>query len=98
MSDQRASTKAIWMHLLREGGRWSVREVAKALKSDAVLTSQNMMKMRANEYLVSFPRTRHKNGVAFGVTKECKVPRGFTVEELGKCGLVRLQPTTGEAQ
>lgn len=74
--------KTIWLHLLIEGGRWKPVDMRRLLgchprRLDALLYS-----MKGNGYLTSFRDDGRKNGVAYGVTPQCRIPGGVTLRDL----------------
>ncbi|MCC2632164.1 MAG: hypothetical protein K0S48_50 [Ramlibacter sp.] len=74
--------KAVWLHLLTEGGRWRHAELADLLGCDRARMDSVLCGMLKRDYLVRFRDNSRKNGVAYGVTPACRIPGGITLQEL----------------
>lgn len=72
-----APARAIWLHLLRQGGFHSTGEISKALSDTTVF---------ANLYATVAEMARSgaviKRGQQYGVTVACRVPRGVSVGDV----------------
>jgi hypothetical protein len=72
--------KAIWLHILREGGAFTPDEIAQAFnigRQRANVMLQNMASRSG-----SLKRYRVDGKAAFGVTGACALPAGVTMDEL----------------
>jgi hypothetical protein len=87
---QNGQTKAVWLLIAREGGRWSVREVTDTLGDDFDSVSQGLHRMAQLGCLTHYPRTTQRNRVTFGVTAQCKVPQGVTLADLLAIGVLKV--------
>lgn len=91
--------KRIWLLLCAEGGRWDVseirRELALSLNHQHVLNRMGEMARRG--FVICY-RSKDIDGKAFlhyGVTKQCKVPRGVMwgeIEQYMAPQIVRVKP------
>ncbi len=90
MSESTSVPKLVWLHILKEGGRWSTSDIRKATNEDGTLISQAVKDMSDNGYLIRYDRKAFGEALAYGVTAACKVPRGVTIADLLECDLIPL--------
>lgn len=77
MKEEPGFTKAVWLFLLRHGGRWKVSE----LKDQDI--GYNGRSLHADmRNLAETGMIARFDGPAYGVTKDCRIPRGVTVGEI----------------
>lgn len=79
--------KSIWLLLAREGGRWTIKEIAEALPS---LPSENlhgaMRDMNKSKQVARYRGER----ISYGVTPACTVPRDTTLAELAATNAIPM--------
>ena len=91
MSDIRTgTTKAAWLFLLREGGRWTAVDIADELGDSNQEVMQMIAAMVSGGLVRRYEKQKPCAYLTYGVTAACKVPRGVTIAELAECGAVRL--------
>jgi DNA-binding HxlR family transcriptional regulator len=86
-TDDKITTRAIWLLLLKEGGRWSVNEIGSELgAADPSLLCRFMHQMCERGYLRrhTSPRERHQ----YSVDRTCKIPLFLTMGDLMDAGAV----------
>lgn len=79
--------KDVWLHICREGGKWTPEEIAQHVGEprEKVARLMHNMTRRGSQ----LRRYKADNGRAqFGVTAECVIPAGLTVKELASAGIV----------
>lgn len=79
--------REIWLHICREGGKWTPEEIAARFdlpRQKAALTMHNMAGRCG-----SLQRFKQGGRAQFGVTKDCKVPQGLSLDELVSIGAIR---------
>lgn len=90
-------TTIMWLHILREGGRWTMAELQAALPQ---LRTRNvsafLATMKAGGYLQRHRRSDQPRCFSYGVSSSCKVPQGIVLQELIDMGVVRLDPVAAE--
>lgn len=77
MAQRNGIVKDAWMHMLKDGGRWTAAEIKEQFGRDIHAT---LNRMAAQGYAVQFGDGR--NRVKYGVTPDCKVPIGVTINDL----------------
>lgn len=82
-SSYNGTTKRVWMLLYSEGGRWTADEIAAKLQITRPLWSALGDMVRYG----CVKRFRDRNiddelSVKFAVTRECRVARGVTIDEM----------------
>lgn len=85
--EAKVSTRAIWLLLLKEGGRWSVNEISTELGyGDPGLLCRFTHQMCERGYLKRHkqPGERHQ----YSVDRTCKIPLSLTMGELMDAGAV----------
>lgn len=80
----------IWLHLVKEGGRWTAPELAAALelKSAQVMSAVNAMYLR--QYIQRHDVPGAVGGTAqyqYSVTAKCVTPAGLPLQYLFDAGL-----------
>jgi DNA-binding HxlR family transcriptional regulator len=84
------TTRAVWLFLLRQGGRWSCAELAYALAGQSHHSiEQALTRMSADGFIKRFDKKVKGDRVTFGVTRECKVPRGIPLTALLEVGVLK---------
>lgn len=74
---------AVWLMMLREGGRWSAAEVGARIGMDQSQVANNLRAMEQFGTLKRWDRgDKPTDRVRFGVTPECTIPRGVTVADI----------------
>jgi len=81
--------KRVWLHLLAEGGRWSIAEISDATHIDNGAVNSGLYRMSLQGMVMQHPTNRGRARTEFGVTKACKIPLGVTLAELQSIGIVR---------
>lgn len=74
-------TKRIWLHMLREGGRWDADEVADLVKGKRPAVVKGLNAMATCGSVKKFSKVAGKR-VQFGVTPDCKIANGVTIAEI----------------
>ena len=83
-------TKAVWLHLLKQGGRWSCAELAYALANQSHHNiEQALSRLSTDGFIRRYDKKVKGDRVTFGVTRECKVPRGVVLAQLIDVGVLR---------
>ena len=85
------SNPVVWLMLLREGGRWTASEVGERINLDQTSAAASLRTMTEFGTLRRWDRSETNDRVRFGVTAECKVPRGVTLQDILACDLQRAQ-------
>lgn len=99
MSDEKGNkgiSRAVWLLMLREGGRWRPPELSKSLSQH--MDGSTLTAMVNTGALRRFPLLG-KKGSEYGVTLGCKVPIGVTLKDLVEAGALHVkhdEPTTGD--
>lgn len=76
-------SRTVWLHLLKEGGRWTSAEVSKMLKLDAKRVSTVLSNMADSGAVVRFAKGESsKSRVRFAVTSACNVPRDVSISQV----------------
>lgn len=79
---------AVWLMLLKEGGRWSAAEVGERVGMDQTAAATNLRFMEEFGTVKRWARgDKPTDRVRFGVTAECKVPRGVKLSDILACDL-----------
>lgn len=99
MTDRNAIIKAIWVHLVTEGGRWVPREVSAALpRLGHVHMSATLIHMYRAGMAARFPVPGQIERYAYGVTRDNRIPASLTVAELLSMRLAAESDNSGCAQ
>ncbi len=70
-------TKTVWLFLLHQGGRWKPSELSKEdIGYNGRALSSDLRNLAEAGMLARF------DGPTYGVTKNCRIPRGVTLGEL----------------
>jgi hypothetical protein len=80
-------TAAIWLFLLKGGGRWTSGEIARGIAGDTDGVSQLLSAMAQSGQVRKHPVVGKERRFAYGVTGDCKVPRAVTVRAIADCVL-----------
>lgn len=73
-------TKALWLRMLNDGGYSTLTELSNA--ADGKRVNGIIDRMTAHGYCKKFRHPERKNGVGYGITTSCKVPREVTLAEI----------------
>jgi hypothetical protein len=76
------SNSAVWLMMLKEGGRWTAAEVGARVGMDQTAAACALRSMHEFGTIQKWGRSETNDRVRFGVTVECKVPRGITVRDV----------------
>lgn len=83
-------TRSIWLHLLREGGRWSTAEIALALKLNPKRVMTILLNMVRTNAVQRWEKTPSpKSRVRYGVTSTCAIPQGVTLADVVELAVVK---------
>lgn len=80
MTTRSGIVRDIWLHICREGGKWTPDEIAEEFsmsRKKVALTMHNMASRNG-----SLQRYTQSNRAHFGVTKDCMIPLGISLAEL----------------
>lgn len=84
------ATKAVWMHMLKNGGRWSCSELSRAIVGVSLHSVEIAVgAMSERGFIKRYERRSHSDRITFGVTKDCKVPNGVQLCELMAAGVLK---------
>lgn len=83
------NNKRMWLHLLAEGGRWSIAEIAEATHMNAGAVGSGLYRMTLQGMVTQHPTSRGRARTEFGVSLACKVPLGVTLAELQQIGVLQ---------
>jgi DNA-binding HxlR family transcriptional regulator len=84
---RRGTSKALWLYMLENGGRWTIGELRKTIVPHDYSPHHldKLLRTMADTGTVTrAPCTARKNGVAYGVTRDCGIPQGVTLQEVMK--------------
>jgi hypothetical protein len=81
MATMQASTKALWMWLKDEGGRYTAAEVAEHFEWHVDYAIACLYSMRRHKMIAVFSPLEGSRRQRYGVTGMCHVPQGLTVAE-----------------
>lgn len=81
-NDVAFKNSAVWLMMLKEGGRWTAAEVGERLQIDQTAAASAMRAMHEFGTLHKWERSPTNDRVRFGVTTECRIPRGVTVQDV----------------
>lgn len=83
MKDNAAfKNSAVWLMMLKEGGRWTAAEVGARLGLDQTAAASALRAMHEFGTLQKWERSEANDRVRFGVTDDCKIPRGVVVRDV----------------
>lgn len=77
--------RRIWLLICSEGGKWAPEEIAEEFnvpRQVAALAMHNMTRRTG-----ALNRTKAKGRAKFGVTRDCTIPHGITVEQIMEAGV-----------
>jgi hypothetical protein len=81
-------TARAWLHMLREGGRWTAAELCEAVDTRDSDASVYLKAMVAANSCRRHDKTEAKGSrVQFSVGPECTIPRGVTIGDVIACEL-----------
>lgn len=81
------SNAAVWLMMLKEGGRWTAAEVGQRLAIDQTAAASALRAMHEFGTVQKWERSPANDRVRFGVTPACKIPRGVTISDVIECDL-----------
>lgn len=76
------TTAAMWCHMLKQGGRWTAAELMPVSQRTRDNTDNLLASMVRAGLVIGYRSGSRKNGRAYGVHPECKVPRGITLAQV----------------
>lgn len=76
-----SSAKRIWLHMLAEGGRWSVRELAMDTRLDYGSANSAATAMYDSGSVVRHEKAGEAKTIQYSVTQSCYAPQGISVSE-----------------
>jgi hypothetical protein len=71
--------KAIWLHIVSEGGTWTPDEICEEFNMERKRTALMLHNMAQRDHL---SHTKVKGRAHFGVKNDCVIPYGVTMAEL----------------
>ena len=74
-------TKRAWLHMLAEGGRWTIRELAMDTRADYGSVNAALTSMHDAGSVERHAKTGEAKAVQYSVTSRCCAPLGVTVDE-----------------
>lgn len=89
-ADAKFSNAAVWLMLLKEGGRWTAVEVAARTRQDQTAAAASLRAMHEFGTVQKWDRSADNDRVRFGVTPACKVPRGISISDILACDLTQV--------
>lgn len=91
------TTARAWLVIANGGGRWTVAEVREKLPEEPETTLDNVVRqMGERGFLKLYEKTEQANRLRFGVTAECRVPKGIANWEVVEAMGMRLRPEIEE--
>lgn len=85
MGIEEGLTKRAWLHMLAEGGRWSVRDLAMDMGATTGQMQTTLMRMYD---LGSVRRHERQDGndkaITYSVGEDCRLPSNMTLAEVRK--------------
>jgi hypothetical protein len=85
MSTTSDLTRAIWLWLLQNGGRWTAAEVAEALRKESMPVFDALANMSRRRLVQDYEPVEGERRKRYGVTGTCCVPQGMCVAEVQIC-------------
>jgi predicted ArsR family transcriptional regulator len=90
MSRNNGTTRDVWLRMLADGGRSATaNEIAEEMSIRAMAVAQSLCRMAAGGMAKRYKMGRRN--VVFGVTADCKVPKGITIAELAQVGVLKKE-------
>ncbi len=80
-------TAKLWLFMLRTGGRWKSKELAKAAAVDGSQVCWLLSAMARNGTATKFEVPGKASRFTYGVTGACKIPRCVSLQEVADCVL-----------
>ncbi len=76
-------TGKIWLHMLSEGGRWTIRELAMDLKLPYDKVKDSIMRMYdSGGSVLRHAKGEDERAVSYSVGERCRLPMGVTLMEV----------------
>lgn len=75
-------TKALWLRMLTEGGYSTAAELTSAVSWKKEQVESILWVMENRGYCSKFRNPDRKNGVGYGVTPGCKVPKQVLLQDI----------------
>lgn len=91
LNERTGIAQRIWLLMLKEGGRWSSVEIADKLGDHTLMVSQNVASMVDFGSVRRYEKATPADRVRFGVTADCRIPRGVSISDILACDLQRLE-------
>ena len=76
--------RATWLHMLKEGGRWSARELADELGHDSDKVRNALVTLFQGDAVKRYSVPGHFSASNYGVTDDCVAPKFVTIKELSE--------------
>jgi hypothetical protein len=80
-----STTKQIWLHIAKEGGRWDTASIRRGLEVDPGPNLAQFLASMADRHLIVRYRGATRN--EYGVTSSCFIPLGLTLAEITAAGI-----------
>lgn len=74
----------VWLHMLSEGGRWTVGELTGVAGKDRGHLERILYSMVDHGHVIRYRAGHRKNGAAYGVDHSCRIPRDVPLREILK--------------
>lgn len=87
MARQNGDSAALWLAILKEGGRSTSGEAAAATGRKPTGLNSVLDSLARAGSLRKYPAPAGHHGVRFGVTADCIVPHGVSVADILACKL-----------
>lgn len=86
------AVKTLWLRMLSEGSYSTVAELAQAARMTPKVVDNLVSGLADKGYCRRFKDPNRKNGVGYGVTATCSIPRGVTLAEIASAQAVHATP------
>jgi hypothetical protein len=93
------TTAQAWLLIAHGGGRWTTREVMDSLSCEPVRTVENtIFRMGQRGFVKVYAKDGTSSRMRFGVTGDCRIPRGVTAWEVTQAMGMQLRPNVDESE
>jgi predicted transcriptional regulator len=82
--DTTFKNSAVWLAMLKQGGRWTAAEVGALIGTDQSAAGTALRSMSDFGTVHRWDRSDTNDRVRYGVTADCKVPRGVAVKDIAE--------------
>jgi hypothetical protein len=91
------TTARAWLTIAHGGGRWTAREVATQMPSETIKAVESTLSRLGDRgFLRIYERDASSDRVRYGVTGDCRIPRGVTAWEVTEAMGMQLRPHVDE--